>query len=78
MLFWIAMMVAMPLIVRLLYTEKFLPAVPMAICAAFYMFLRAVTTPIDYTALACGHSGLFLLMEVIHLLGQIKLILNIY
>lgn len=74
----IAMMVGMPVIVRLLYTEKFLPAVPMAICAAFYMFLRAVTTPIGYTALACGQSGLFLLMEVIYDVVSLALIFGCY
>ena len=62
----IAMIVGMPVIVRLLMTEAFLPAVPMAICASFYMFLRAITTPIGYTALACGESRLFLLMEIIY------------
>lgn len=74
----IAMMVGMPLIVRLLYTDKFLPAVPMAICAAFYMFLRAITTPIGYTALACGDSGLFLVMEVIYDAVSLALIFGCY
>lgn len=74
----IAMIVAMPLIMRLLFTEKFLPAVPMAICAAFYMFLRAITTPIGYTALACGESGLFLLMEIIYDAVSLALIFGCY
>lgn len=74
----IAMMVGMPLLVRLLYTEKFLPAVPMAICSAFYMFLRSITTPIGYTALACGDSMLFLLMEVIYDVISVCLIFFCY
>ena len=74
----IAMMVGMPLIVRLLTTEKFLPAVPMAICAAFYMFLRAITTPIGYTALACGDTILFLLMEVIYDIVSLGIIFGCY
>ncbi|MCR5180852.1 MAG: oligosaccharide flippase family protein [Bacteroidaceae bacterium] len=74
----IAMMVGMPLVVRLLYTDKFLPAVPMAICSAYYMFLRAITTPIGYTALACGDSKLFLLMEVIYDIVSVCLIIGSY
>lgn len=74
----IAMVVGMPLIVRVLYTEKFLPAVPMAVCAAFYMFLRAITTPIGYTALACGETGLFLVMEIIYDAVSLALIFGCY
>lgn len=74
----IAMIVGMPVIVRLLTTEEFLPAVPMAICASFYMFLRAITTPIGYTALACGESRLFLLMEIIYDVVSLGLIFFCY
>lgn len=74
----IAMMTAMPLIVQILYTESFLPAVSMAVCAAFYMFLRAITTPIGYTALACGDSLLFLLMEVIYDIVSLGIIFGCY
>ena len=74
----IAMMTAMPLIVQILYTESFLPAVSMAVCAAFYMFLRAITTPIGYTALACGDSLLFLLMEVIYDVVSLGIIFGCY
>ena len=62
----IALMTAMPLVIRLLSSEQFLPASGMAVCAAFYMFLRGITTPISYTALACGDSRLYLLMEIIY------------
>ena len=56
----------MPLLVRVLYTSSFLPAVPMTICAVFYMFFKAVTTPIAYTSLAKGDSWLYLIMECIY------------
>ena len=36
----------------------------MAVCAAFYMFFRAVMLPIAYTSLAKGDSLVFLFMEV--------------
>ena len=74
----IAMMVAMPLVFQLLYTPKFLPAVAMAICASFYMFLRAITTPISYTALACGDSMIYLLMEVIYDVVSLAIIFGCY
>ena len=56
----------MPLVIRVLYTSNFLPAVPMAICAVFYMFFKAVTTPIAYTSLAKGDSWLYLIMECVY------------
>ena len=59
-----AMMVAMPFIVKLLYSSDFIMVVNMAVCAAFYMFFRAVMLPIAYTSLAKGDSLVFLLMEV--------------
>lgn len=62
----IGMMVMMPIILRLLYNSNFLPATEMAICAVFYTYLRAITIPISYTALACGDSRIYLAMEVIY------------
>lgn len=74
----IALILAMPIIIRLLYTENFMPAAAMAICASFYMFLRAITTPIGYTALACGDSLLFLAMEIIYNVVSLTIILVCY
>ena len=62
----ILFILVMPWAIRLLYTESFLPAVPMAVCAVFYMFFKAVTTPIAYTSLAKADSWLYLLMECIY------------
>lgn len=62
----ILFILVMPWAIRLLYTENFLPAVPMAVCAVFYMFFKAVTTPIAYTSLAKADSWLYLLMECIY------------
>lgn len=61
-----AFVMAMPWVVRLLYTSEFLPVVTMAQCAAFYMFFRAITTPVAYTSLAKGDSMVYLLMECIY------------
>ncbi len=62
----IAMMVFLPLIILLLFKESFMPATEMALLLSQYMFLRGITTPIGYTALARGESKLYLLMEVIY------------
>ena len=62
----ILFILVMPWVIRLLYTESFLPAVPMSVCAVFYMFFKAVTTPIAYTSLAKADSWLYLLMECIY------------
>ena len=59
----ILFIMAMPWLIRLLYSSDFLPALSMTICAAFYMFFRAVTTPIAYTSLAKGDSWVYLIME---------------
>ena len=62
----ILLTLSMPFVVRLLWTAEFLPVMPMAICAVFYMFFKAITTPIAYTSLARGDSWLYLLMECVY------------
>ena len=59
----ILLILFMPLIVRILWTEEYLPVVPMAICAVFYLFFKSVAVPIAYTALAKADSWLFMIME---------------
>ena len=74
----IALMTAMPLIIRILSSEDFLPVTGMAITAAFYMFLRGITLPISYTALACGHSKFYLLMELLYDMASLAIIMGSY
>ncbi len=57
-------MLAMPFIIRVLYTAEFLVVANMAIYSAFYMFFRAVMLPIAYTALAKGDTLIYLVMEI--------------
>lgn len=64
--FLILFMLFMPLVVRVLYTADFLVVVDMAVCSTFYMFFRALSVPVAYTALAKGDSLTYLLMEVIY------------
>ena len=57
---------AMPVLVPLLFSSKFVDAVPMAICATFYVFFRAFTLPVSYLALAKGDSSMYMLTELIY------------
>ena len=62
--FLIPFIVLMPWIIRLLFTEEFLVAEGMTVCAAFYVFLRGIMLPVSYSSLAKGDSVVYLLMEV--------------
>lgn len=55
----------LPFIVSLLYTAKYYEIIPMVMCATFYVFSKAVLTPVAYTSLAKGDSKMYLLMESI-------------
>lgn len=57
---------AMPLIVQVLYSNDFIEAVPMAICASLYMFFRAIALPAAYLALAHGDSKMYMATELIY------------
>lgn len=61
--FLIAFMLAVPIIVPLLYTGKFMPAVPMVVTASFYLFFKAISLPVSYMPLAKGDSKVYLAME---------------
>lgn len=74
----IGLVLFMPLLLRLLYTESFLPCTDMAVCAVFYSFFRAVTLPMSYTSLARGDSHIYLLMEVVYDIVAVALIYVCY
>lgn len=63
--FLIPFVMLMPWIIQLLFTQEFLVASDMMVCAAFYTFLRGIMLPISYSSLAKGDSMLFLVMEVL-------------
>lgn len=54
---------ALPLIVRILYTDEFVEAIPMVYAAASYMYFKAVGAPIAYLSLAHSRSRLYLMVE---------------
>lgn len=58
--------IAMPLIIRILYTVQFAEAAPMATHAIFYLFFKAMTLPVAYLALAKGDSKTFLIAEMLY------------
>lgn len=58
-----ALIVALPLVVPLLYSGKFLPVVAMGQVAVLSMYFRAVALPVEYINLACGASKSYLLCE---------------
>lgn len=69
---------ALPVIVPLLYTDDFLPILPMCTVSCIYMFLRGVVVPLEYTALAKGESIMYLIIEVIYDIVCIFLVSECY
>lgn len=76
--FMIALAVMMPVVLHILYASEFMVIEEMALAAVFYTFLRAVSTPIGYTALAHGDSVTYLTLEVIYDLVSLGLIIGGY
>ena len=74
----IVLIVTIQPLLCLLYTEEFLPAAGMAICATFYMFFRCLSVPIAYIALAHGDSKIYLTMEVIYDIFSLLIIILCY
>ncbi len=62
----ILFVLAMPILVPMLYSTKFVEAVPMAICATGYMFFKALTLPVAYLPLAKGDSRMYMMTELIY------------
>ncbi len=61
--FLVLFMLAMPLVIRILYSPGFLPMTGMAVCASLHMFFKSMTLPAAYISLAKGDSMMFLAME---------------
>ncbi|MBR1462606.1 MAG: oligosaccharide flippase family protein [Prevotella sp.] len=59
----IAFVVGVPVIVPLLYSEQFMPVVPMIQITVLAMFLRAMKLPVGYLTLAKGMSRDYFLLE---------------
>jgi len=69
------LIVAMPLVIRILYTPAFLPVVMFANLTILGMQFKAISWAMGYVYLAKGDGQLFLILEVIS--GIIILLLNL-
>ncbi len=76
--FLILFVLALPLIVRILYTADFLAIIPMVICAMGYMYFKAVFSPVAYLPLAAGHSLTYMLMELAYDVPFVLLVVGGY
>lgn len=62
----VVFMTALPLLLPLLYSTKFVPVLGMMKLAVLAMYFRAVTLPIEYVALSRADSLSYLLLEAIY------------
>ena len=68
------LMLALPVIIPLMFSNMFLPVVPMARIALFSMYLKSLSLPMAYTNLAKGNSTGFLLSETAYYLAFVLLV----
>ena len=61
--FLVFYVVFIPSVIQLLFSSSFLAVIPMAVLATFYMYFKAITTPVAYIALAKGDGRTYLVME---------------
>ncbi|MBP5257316.1 MAG: oligosaccharide flippase family protein [Prevotella sp.] len=71
-----AFMVAMPILLPMLYSGKFLPALGMTQVVVLAMYFRAIKLPIAYLPLAKGDSRLYMSLEGVYYI--VFLALTIY
>ena len=74
----VAFLVALPILLPLLYTGKFMPALGMMQITVLAMYMRAIKLPISYLPLAKGDSGVYLLMEGIYDVVVVVLVILAY
>ena len=68
------LIVFMPIIIPLLFTEDFVPVVPMAQVALLSMYMKAISLPIAYLTLAKGHSLAYFVLEAVFDIVMVALI----
>lgn len=64
--FLVVFCLSLPLIVRILYTVEFLEVIPMVLCAACYMYFKAIYTPVAYISLSKGDSVIYMTLEIVY------------
>ena len=68
-------MVVAPVLLPLLYSGEFLPALGMMRIVVFAMFIRAISLPIEYIALAKGDSKSYFLQELVYDLMMVAFVI---
>ncbi len=61
----VVFIVAMPILLPLLYSGKFLPVIDMVQIAALSLYMRAVYLPLEYIPLSRGDSKVYMSMELL-------------
>lgn len=61
-----ALIIALPVLIPILFTSKFLPMAGMAQVAVFSMYIKAVSLPVSYIMLAKGDSVGYMVLEGIY------------
>jgi O-antigen/teichoic acid export membrane protein len=69
-----ALIVALPVLIPLLFSSRFLPVVAMTQVAALAMYLKVLTLPVAYITLARGRSVAFLMLEVSYYVVLVALV----
>lgn len=69
------LIIALPVLIPLLFSARFLPVVAMAQVAALAMYLKVLTLPVAYITLARAKSMAFLLLEVSYFIVLVVLMI---
>lgn len=67
--------VGLPILLPLLYSSRFMPIVGMTQVAVLSMYLKSITTPVEYVTLAKGHSVAFVILDAVFCATQVALIM---
>ena len=59
----VAFIIAMPILLPLFYSGKFMTALPLVQVASLSMYARAMYLPVEYMSLARGDSGKYMFLE---------------
>lgn len=70
----VALIIALPVVVPLLFSQAFLPVVGMAQVAALAMYMKVLTLPVAYITLARGYSLSYLFLETSYFLVFVLLV----
>lgn len=60
----IGLVLFMPHMIHIIYSSRYSEAIPMAVCAALYMYFKAFSGPVEYLALAKGDSKMYMFVEL--------------